>query len=75
MLRTTATSNGPACSVKIAMTGSANRVMSEPKIDTVAADQTRTKAWFDHSGEAKGFRTTAQHTSAQMRRRRPGISR
>ena len=67
MLRTTATSNGPAFSVRIAMTGSANRVMSDPKMDTVAADQTRTKAWLDHSGDEKGLRTGAQHTSRRTR--------
>jgi hypothetical protein len=68
MLRTTATSNGPACRVKIAMRGSANRVMSDPKTDTVAADQTRTKAWLAHSGDEKGLRTTAEHTSHGRRR-------
>ena len=39
--------------------GRAIRVMSEPKIETVAADQTRTKAWFCQSGDANGLRTMA----------------
>ena len=63
MLRISATSSGPAFSVRMAMIGSANRVMSDPKIDMVAADQTRTKAWLAHSGDEKGLRTTAEHTS------------
>jgi hypothetical protein len=49
MLRTSATSTGPAPSVKIATNGSAMRVIRLPKIDTVAAVHTRAKARFCHS--------------------------
>ena len=48
MLRRSATSIAPAPSVRIATSGSATRVISEPKIETLAADHTRTKAWLLH---------------------------
>jgi hypothetical protein len=57
MLRRRATSIGPAPNVKIATSGSATRVISEPKIETLAAAQTRTKAWFCQSGDVNGLRT------------------
>ena len=46
----------------MAASGSAIRVMSEPKIETVAAVQTRTKAALRQSGEANGLRTSAEHS-------------
>ena len=66
MLRRTATSIAPAPSVRIATSGSAMRVMSDPKIEMLAAAQTRTKAWLLQRGEAKGFRTSAQHSVAPV---------
>ena len=57
MLRRTATSIGPAPSVRIATSGRAIRVMSDPKIEMLAAAQTRTKALFCQRGDVKGFRT------------------
>ena len=41
----------------MATSGRAIRVMSDPKIETVAAVQTRTKAPLRQSGDAKGLRT------------------
>ena len=43
----------------MAASGSAIRVTSDPKIEIVAAPQTRTKAWLRQSGEANGLRTEA----------------
>ena len=57
MERTSATSKAPAPSTRIATNGSAIRVISEPKIEMVAADHMRTNALFDQSGDAKGLRT------------------
>ena len=54
--RRTATSSAPEPSTRIATRGSAIRVMSDPKIDTVAAAQTRTKDRLRQSGEANGLR-------------------
>ena len=62
MERTRATSNAPASSTRIATNGSAIRVISEPKIEIVAADHTRTNALFCQSGEAKGCARGAQPT-------------
>ena len=42
--RSTATSSAPEPSMRIATNGSAIRVISDPKIEMVAAAQTRTKA-------------------------------
>jgi hypothetical protein len=33
------------------------RVISDPKIEMLAAAHTRTKAWFCQRGDAKGLRT------------------
>ena len=52
-----ATSIGPAPSVRIASSGSAIRVISDPKIDTRRRAQTRTNAWLRQSGEPNGLRT------------------
>ena len=49
--RSTATSTAPEPSTRIATSGSAIRVTSDPKIEIVAAVQTRTKAWLRQSGE------------------------
>jgi hypothetical protein len=46
-------------------------VMSEPKIEMLAADQTRTNAGFRQSGEANGLRTTPEHTGARSPKGRP----
>ena len=46
----------------MATNGSAIRVMSDPKIEIVAAVQTRTKAPFRHSWDPKGERTTMEPT-------------
>ncbi len=43
----------------MAASGSAMRVTSDPKIEIVAALQTRTKAWLRQSVEANGLRTEA----------------
>ena len=55
MLRRTATSIGPAPSVRIATSGRAMRVMSDPKIEMLAAAQTRTKAWLLPEGGGEGI--------------------
>jgi hypothetical protein len=39
------------------------RVMSDPKIEIVAADHTRTNAWLRQSGGPNGLRTMAEPTS------------
>ena len=57
-----ATSNAPDPSTRMAARGSAIRVISEPKIETVAAVQTRAKAAFRQSREWNGLRTIAEHT-------------
>ena len=57
MLRRRATSIGPAPSVRIATRGNAIRVIRDPKMEIVAALQTRTNASFRQSAEAKGLRT------------------
>ncbi len=62
MLRRTATSIGPASRVRMATRGRAIRVISEPKIEMLAAVQTRTKALLLQSGDVKGLRTNAEHT-------------
>ena len=49
MLRTIATPIASALSVMMATNGSATRVTSEPKIEIVAADQTRWNATLLHS--------------------------
>ena len=41
----------------MAASGRAIRVTSDPKIEIVAALQTRTKAWLRQSVEANGLRT------------------
>ena len=61
-----ATAMAPAPSMRIATSGSAMRVMSDPKIEMLAAAQTRTKAWLLQRGEANGFRTSAQHSGAPV---------
>ena len=48
----------------MAASGNAIRVTSDPKIEIVAALQTRTKALLCQSGERKGLRTRAEHTRA-----------
>ena len=57
MLRRIATSTAPEPRTRIAARGSAMRVTSDPKIEIVAALQTRTKAWLRQSVEANGLRT------------------
>ena len=57
MLRRIATSIAPEPRTRIAARGSAIRVTSDPKIEIVAAAQTRTKAWLRQSVEANGLRT------------------
>ncbi len=57
----------------MAASGSAIRVMSDPKIEIVAADQTRRNAWFRQSGDAKGFRTEAEHSAPGIARRGPSV--
>jgi hypothetical protein len=47
----------------MATSGSAILVMSEPKMEMVAAPQTRTKAWLRQSGDANGLRTMAEHSA------------
>ena len=47
------------------------RVMSEPKIEMLAAVHTRTKALLLQSGDEKGFRTNAEPTSTSGVRRVP----
>ena len=56
-VRSSATSSAPAPRTTIATNGKAIPVMSEPKIEIVAADQTLTNAAFDQSRDAKGFLT------------------
>ncbi len=46
----------------MATSGSAIRVTSEPKTETVEAAQTRRNAPLRQSTEAKGLRTTAEHS-------------
>jgi len=46
----------------MATNGSAIRVMREPKIEMVAADQTRTNAPLRHRGELNGRGTAAATT-------------
>ena len=46
----------------MAASGKAILVTSEPKIEIVAALQTRMKALLFQSGERKGLRTRAEHS-------------
>ena len=55
--RRSATSIAPEPRTRMAANGSASRVTSDPKIEIVAALQTRTKAWLRQSVEANGLRT------------------
>ena len=71
--RTRATSNAPASSTRIATNGSAIRVISEPKIEIVAADHTRTNALFCQSGEANGLRTGRTAYPADRVANRPAL--
>jgi hypothetical protein len=71
--RTSATSNAPAPRTRMATNGKAIRVMSEPKIEIVAADQTRTNAAFDQSGEANGLRTVRAAYERHPGRPRPPV--
>ena len=61
-VRSTATSNAPAPSTRIATSGSAIRVMSDPKTEIVAADQTRTNAAFARAGNRKGCARSMEHS-------------
>ncbi len=65
--RMRATSSAPEPRTRIATRGNAIRVMSDPKIEIVAADQTRMKAWFCQSAEANGLRTMAEHSAPRAR--------
>jgi len=53
-LRRTAISMAPEPRTRMAARGRAIRVISEPKLDTVAAPHTRRKAELLQSGELKG---------------------
>ena len=57
MLRRIATSTAPEPRTRMAASGSAMRVTSDPKIEIVAALHTRTKAWLRQRVEANGLRT------------------
>ena len=55
----------------MARSGRAIRVISDPKMEMVAAVQTRTNASLRQSGEAKGLRTDrGAYTGASTLRRR-----
>ena len=56
----------------MAASGSAIRVTSDPKIEIVAAAQTRTKAWLRQSGEANGLRTDGRSIDRRIRPVTPG---
>jgi len=61
----------PEPSTRIAASGRAIRVINEPKIEIVAAPQTRMKAWLRQSGEANGLRTRPEHTALWARSTAP----
>ena len=52
----------------MAASGSAMPVISDPKIEIVAADQTRTNAGLRQSEEAKRVRTVTEHRPTHVGR-------
>ena len=57
----------PEPSTRMAANGSASRVTSDPKIEIVAALQTRTKAWLRQRVEANGLRTDGASIDGRIR--------